>query len=150
MKRGFTLIELLVVITIIGLLSAIAMPRFTNITNSAKAAQVQGNLANMRTAVNMFHAKTGVYPKITNTNNDELHRVAERNFKFTDFYSRGKLAPTPPYMNQYNSPLEESNFITTATMVEGKIDRFTGEGGGYSLQKRRRKAAPILEISMPT
>lgn len=43
MKKGFTLTELMAVITIIGLLSAIAMPRFTNITNSAKAAQVQGN-----------------------------------------------------------------------------------------------------------
>ena len=142
MKRGFTLIELMVVIAIIGLLSAIAMPRFSNITNSAKAAQVQGNLANIRTAVNMFHAKTGVYPKISNDNNDELHRVAEKGFEFTDFYSKGKLAPTPPCMNQYNSSLEESNFNTTTTRTDGKIDRFTGEGGWLFITEKKEDGSP--------
>ncbi len=142
MKRGFTLIELMVAIAIIGLLTAIAMPRFTDITNSAKAAQVQGNLANIRTAVNMFHAKTGIYPKIDNTNRDKLHRVVEGGFEFTDFYSKHKLAPTPPCINQYDSPLEESNFITTATMIDGKIDRFTGEGGWLFITERKDKDSP--------
>lgn len=129
MKKGFTLIELMIVISIIGLLSAISMPRFTNIINSAKAAQIQGNLATIRTAVNMFHAKTGVYPKITNDNRDELHKVTHGNFKFTDFYSKGKLAPTPSCMNQYDTPLDKSNFISTGTVKKGKVEGFNGEGG---------------------
>lgn len=140
MKKGFTLIELMVVISIIGLLSAIAMPKFSNITKSAKAAQVQGNLANIRSAVNMFHAKTGVYPKINNTNNDELHEVVEGKFKFTDFYSKNRLAPTPTCINQYDTPLDESNSIATATMVDGKVDRFTGEGGWLFITERGEDA----------
>lgn len=40
MKKGFTLIELMVVVAIIGLLTAIAMPRFTDITSYAKEVQV--------------------------------------------------------------------------------------------------------------
>jgi len=146
MKKGFTLIELMVVISIIGLLSAIAMPKFSNITKSAKAAQVQGNLANIRTAVNMFHAKTGVYPKITNDVNDELHKLAQENSEFTDFYSKTKLAPTPPFNNQYNTPLEESNKIAIGRIKDGRVEGFTGEGGWLFITEKKNNNSYTGEV----
>lgn len=39
---GFTIIELVVVITILGILSAIALPRFFDIQNDARAASAAG------------------------------------------------------------------------------------------------------------
>jgi len=41
-QRGFTLIELITVIIILGILSAIALPKFIDLTNEALDAAVQG------------------------------------------------------------------------------------------------------------
>ena len=56
-KGGFTLIELMVVISIIGFLAAIAIPRFANITESAKVAQIQANKRTIETALQMYMIK---------------------------------------------------------------------------------------------
>ena len=41
-QSGFTLIELLIVVSIIGILSAVALPRFVDLRSDASVAAVQG------------------------------------------------------------------------------------------------------------
>src|ERR1035437_9203608 len=48
-KKGFTLIELLIVVVIIGILAAIAIPKFANTKEKAYVASMKADLRNMAT-----------------------------------------------------------------------------------------------------
>jgi MSHA pilin protein MshA len=57
-NRGFTLIELIVVIVILGILSVIALPKFLNIQDDAKAAVVKGMSNHLQKATDVINGKS--------------------------------------------------------------------------------------------
>jgi len=57
MKRAFTLIELLFVILAIGILAAIAMPKFTGALEQAKIAEVKSTVAAVRSGLQVYKNK---------------------------------------------------------------------------------------------
>ena len=56
-QQGFTFIELVVVIILIGLMSAVALPRFLEVTDEAQLSSLQGVSGGLATAVAMTHAQ---------------------------------------------------------------------------------------------
>jgi prepilin-type N-terminal cleavage/methylation domain-containing protein len=60
-RKGFTLIELLIVVVIIGILAAIAIPKFAATKDKAKLASVQTDLRNIITAQEAYFADYTTY-----------------------------------------------------------------------------------------
>jgi len=60
-RRGFTLIELLIVVVIIGLLAAIAIPKFANTKEKAYVAAMKSDLRNLATAEEAFFYDSAKY-----------------------------------------------------------------------------------------
>lgn len=56
-QHGFTLIELVIVIVLIGVLSAVALPRFSNLTTQARQASAAGIAGGLSAAVSVAHAQ---------------------------------------------------------------------------------------------
>lgn len=54
--KGFTLIELLIVVVIIGILAAIAIPKFSATRERAYISSMKSDLRNMQSAQEMFYS----------------------------------------------------------------------------------------------
>jgi prepilin-type N-terminal cleavage/methylation domain-containing protein len=106
-KKGFTLIELMIVVAIIGILAAIAIPRFANMLEKSREGATKGNLAAIRSSISIYYSeKEGTWPGDLSTS-------------FTSY-----LYPIPPAKA---TPLGN---VSTVTSIAG-IPAGAGTGWGY-------------------
>ena len=86
-EKGFTLIELMIVVAIIGLLAAIAIPRFIQTTNDAKIKTCKANVANINSQWESKNVETGAYGTLAALTGD------------VTYFPEG--APTCPFSTAY-------------------------------------------------
>jgi prepilin-type N-terminal cleavage/methylation domain-containing protein len=67
MRKGFTLIELLIVVVIIGILAAIAIPKFANTKSKAYKTAMISDLRNLVTAEEAFFSDSGKYSTVVDS-----------------------------------------------------------------------------------
>src|SRR4051794_38710521 len=64
-RHGFTLIELLIIVVIIGILAAIAIPKFANTKSKAYVTAAKSDLRTLVTAEEAFFSDSSHYADIT-------------------------------------------------------------------------------------
>ena len=76
-RKGFTLIELLIVVVIIGILAAIAIPKFANTKSKAYITAMKSDLRNLVTAEEAYFSDSSKYLTTTaasdTTTNPDFH-----------------------------------------------------------------------------
>lgn len=59
-QKGFTLIELVMVIAILGILAAVALPRFQDLSGAARISATRGSLGSVRSALAIRYAQSAI------------------------------------------------------------------------------------------
>jgi prepilin-type N-terminal cleavage/methylation domain-containing protein len=90
---GFTLIELMIVVAIIGILAAIAIPKFADLIRKSNEGATKGNLGAIRSALSIYYGDMeGQYP----------YDPAELTTN-TKYLKQLPMAKRPPYHADGNS-----------------------------------------------
>ena len=59
-KSGFTLVELVIIIVVLGILAAIAIPKYQDISSDAKEAACRSALGGLRSGITIYYANQAV------------------------------------------------------------------------------------------
>ena len=82
-KKGFTLVELMVVIVIIGILAALAIPRFLGATNKTKAAEFKPVLKQLYTLQEAYKQERDEYSALESNLAFELPNANQARFTYS-------------------------------------------------------------------
>ena len=113
-RKGFTLIELLIVVVIIGILAAIAIPKFSNTKEKAVISAMKSDLRNYASAQESYYAKFGSYSDIT--------------ANATFFRSSAGNTMTSSMADGTHWEVSIANIATPQTCVLGSNTGATGDG----------------------
>ncbi len=109
-RKGFTLIELLIVVVIIGILAAIAIPKFAATKDKAKLASVKTDVRNSETAEEAYfsdYSTYGTFAQLQTASNYSL--------------STGNTMTITPATNGYSIAANNSSISSTITSCKVQV-----------------------------
>ena len=86
-EKGFTLIELVMIIVILGILAAVAVPQFFDLSSDAQTAAEKGVVGAVRSGIMTYYAKNKAYPTALDSATDGNCTTA--NACFTTILAQG-------------------------------------------------------------
>lgn len=117
--KGFTLVELVVVLVILGVLVALAVPRFTASASKAKETTFCSNVRTIKSQLELYKMTTGNYPiTATTTENSDGYTFSQ----FLNDPNYFESAPINPYTG--------TAFTATTNLTSTTLGYFKYESAG--------------------
>lgn len=82
MQKGFSLVELMIVVVIIGVISAIAIPSYTQHVKKTRRVEAQAALLELANAIERHRLRTGTYLGVASNKTEGTPRVFQTQVPF--------------------------------------------------------------------
>ncbi|MEW5875754.1 MAG: prepilin-type N-terminal cleavage/methylation domain-containing protein [Candidatus Zixiibacteriota bacterium] len=108
-EQGFTLIELVIIIAVLGIIAAVAIPKYVDMIGEARESACKGALGGLRSAISIYYANTALqnnsatWPPI-----DSVRTIG---------VVMAQAIPPNPYQSSSNAPDSVVTGVTKGTIV---------------------------------